>query len=323
MRNRLGESKRLFKILPKNMDESSGYRFLAIKACNMCGANSRHFKILGKRLNKSQGLKPNTKTGISVTVCQCKVCGLIFPNPMPVPLSIQQHYGVPAEKYWKSEYLNLKKEVISIDKDKWESKLGKIHSNFRSLDIGAGIGKHMLQMQALGIDAYGIEPSEIFYQKALEIAKIPENKLFNISIEDAEFTSDYFDFINFGVVLEHIYNPSNAISRAISWLKPGGKIYIEVPHARWLIGKIVNLSYKIRGLDYVTNLSPMHIPYHIYEFTPESFQLNAKLNNYQIQSISYFVCDTFLPDLFDALLKPIMKKTNTGMELSVWLTKTK
>jgi SAM-dependent methyltransferase len=305
------------------MDENFGYNFIEVESCNMCAAGSRHFRVLGKRLNKSQGLKPYTKIGIAVTVCQCKVCGLIFPNPLPIPLSIQQHYGIPAEKYWNSEYLNLKNHTISIDKDKWESKLGKIHSSFRSLDIGAGIGKHMLQMQTLGIDAYGIEPSEIFYQKAIELAKIPENRLFNTSIEDAEFEPAFFDFINFGVVLEHIYNPSTAISKAISWLKPKGKIYIEVPHAKWLIGKMVNSLYKIRGLDYVTNLSPMHIPYHIYEFTPKAFQLNAKLNNYQVLSIEYFVCDTFLPPFLDSILRPIMKKTNSGMELSVWLEKQK
>jgi hypothetical protein len=58
----------------------------------------------------------------------------------------------------------------------------------------------------------------------------------------------------------------------VEWLAPNGQIYAEVPSARWLIGRMLNLAYRVRGIDYVTNLSPMHSPYHLYEFELKSFQ---------------------------------------------------
>jgi len=52
----------------------------------------------------------------------------------------------------------------------------------------------------------------------------------------------------------------------MSWLKTDGIMHIEVPSSDWLIARLLNFYYKIRGLDYVTNISPMHEPFHLYEF---------------------------------------------------------
>ncbi len=243
----------------------------------------------------------------------------MFANPLPMPENIQDHYGMPADDYWQKEYFSLAK--VKEQPYQFTDKLGKIYPGYRSLDIGAGIGKHMLQMQDLGIDAYGIEPSKTFIKKAFELTGIKEDRLLCTTIEDAEFANDFFDFINLGAVLEHLPKPSVALAKTVQWLKPSGKIYIEVPHANWFVGRLINASYKVRGLDYVTNLSPQHPPYHLFEFTKKSFELNTRINNYRILSISYFVCKTFLPPIFDYSLKSLMKKTNTGMELSVWLGK--
>ena len=47
--------------------------------------------------------------------------------------------------------------------------------------------------------------------------------------EEVEYPNDFFDFITFGAVLEHLYNPAESIERALQWLKPGGVMQIEVP----------------------------------------------------------------------------------------------
>ena len=69
------------------------YHFNFIGHCNMCGSLAGNHKILGKRLNQSQGKNPQKKTGITTTICKCTTCGLIYSNPQPVPLDIQDHYG--------------------------------------------------------------------------------------------------------------------------------------------------------------------------------------------------------------------------------------
>ena len=302
-------------------DIAQGYWFVNVETCNMCGSQSGSHKIMGNRLNQSQGKFPRRKAGISLTVKKCKTCGLIFSDPLPIPASIQDHYNLAPEQYWKEEYFN-----ISPDYFQWEINTLQTILPFRhgmkTLDIGAGLGKQMLALQNAGYEVFGIEPSQSFYEMAIQKRNIPQEKLTNSSIENAEFETNYFDFISFGAVLEHLYNPSDAIGIALQWLKPGGIIHVEVPSADWLIAKLANVFYKLCGQGYVTNLSPMHEPFHLYEFTLKSFQYNALKHNYSVAHFNYFTCETYLPKVFNSILKPYMRKTGKGMQLVVWLQKT-
>ena len=195
-------------------------------------------------------------------------------------------------------------------------------SRMRALDIGAGIGKCMIALSSSGFDVEGFEPSVTFLEKAIEVMGISPHKLKLGMIEDVEYPSERFDFITFGAVLEHLYDPSNAIYKAISWLKRDGVIQIEVPSSNWLISKLVNIYYKIIGVNYVTNISPMHEPFHLYEFTLQSFIENGKINNYQVVSYEYTVCSLIHTPIFlHSIFRWYMSKTNTGMQLTVWLKK--
>ena len=77
----------------------------------------------------------------------------------------------------------------------------------------------------------------------------------------------------------------------------------------------------MKGLDYVANLSPMHKPYHLYEFGLKSFQYHAKQNKYEIADYVYIACDTMLPKIFDGMLIPYIKSSNKGMQLAILLRK--
>ena len=294
------------------------YNFKHIDKCNMCG--SKNFKILGQRLNSSQGLNPKKKIGISTSILKCQNCKLIFSNPRPEPQSVGHHYNKSPEDYWKEEYFNVNQNYfmheINIAK-----KLLNNNSN-KALDIGGGIGKAHIALTKNGFDTISIEPSESFRNIALKKFKISENKFLLNSLEDATFEKNYFDFITFGAVLEHLYDPSYSIEKALKWLKPGGLIQIEVPSSKHLISKIYNFYFKFRGTNYVTNLSPMHDPYHLYEFDLKSFEINSNKLGYTIAHHEYFVCKIYnIPSLFHPILKWIMKNTNTGMQLSIWLKK--
>jgi hypothetical protein len=119
------------------------YKFQYIEECAMCGAPNTKFNTLGKRLNKSQGANPRRKVGITVTIQQCSWCDLIFSNPMPIPESLQDHYGVPPENYWVDSYFtvdeNYFRGVIN-----WFAENKDITRGLKALDIGAGIGKCMI-----------------------------------------------------------------------------------------------------------------------------------------------------------------------------------
>lgn len=300
--------------------KTSRYYFNEIPTCNMCGASAEHFSILGKRLNGSQGKNPSKKMGITTTIVKCKNCELIFPNPQPIPFDIQDHYGIPPETYWTEEYLTVR-DTYFLNEISTLRKLQPFEDGMKSLDIGAGIGKSMIAMAKAGYLSYGFEASEPFYERAISKMGISPDHLKLGMIENVDYPENTFDFITFGAVLEHLYDPANSIEKALKWLKPGGIIQIEVPSSGWLTNKIINFYYKLRKGDYVANLSPMHEPYHLYEFSLKSFEKHAQVNNYTIAQADYYVCDTYLPKVLDGILKPYMKRTNQGMQLCVWLKK--
>jgi ubiquinone/menaquinone biosynthesis C-methylase UbiE len=141
------------------------------------------------------------------------------------------------------------------------------------------------------------------------------------TMEEMVYPENTFDYVSFGAVLEHLYNPSEAILKALTWTRPGGIVFIEVPSSDWLVNKMINFYYRLRGSDYVGNISPMHVPYHLYEFNIRSFQAHADLHGYEVAQHEYSVCQTFMPKPVDVVIKPYMKWTNTGMQLFVWLRK--
>lgn len=296
------------------------YKFHKIEECNLCGAKRKNFKILGKRLNQSQGKNPKGKIGITVTIVKCKNCGLVFSNPQPIPKSIEDHYGVPPENYWQDNYFKIDENYF-LGEIKWLKKLIAFKPGIKTLDIGAGLGKCMITLKKQGCETYGLEPSEMFYYRAIEKMGINKDRLKLTSAEEAKYAENFFDFITFGATLEHLYDPSACILKAIKWLKPKGVIHIEVPSSDWLTNKIANIYYSVIGTDYVSNISPMHLPYHLYEFSLKSFEEHSKRFGYEIADYDYYVCQSYLPKIIDLFVKPYMKWTNTGMQIVVWLRK--
>ena len=296
------------------------YSFQDITHCNMCRESVQSSKILGRRMNRSQGFRPNRKVGISTTVMRCGACGLIYSNPMPVPENIAQHYGIPPESYFKEAYFVVDDLYFDAQIRRFNQLYGR-KSAIQALDIGAGVGKCMVAMERHGFSAYGLEPSKPFYDRALNSMRIPPTRLQMASIEDAEYDENKFDFVTFGAVLEHLFDPSKSILDALKWTKPGGLIHIEVPSAKWLTNKISNVVYALQGLDYVANISPMHTPFHLYEFSVKSFARHAELSGYEIAFHKIHVCSTFLPKMLTPVVRPIMSATDTGMQLEIWLRK--
>jgi len=297
------------------------YHFKEITECEMCGSPSTNHKVMGMRLNTSQGKNPKKKIGIAVGVMRCSNCKLIYSSPQPLPNDIQDHYGTPPEEYWKEHYFEWTSDYFKPQIDFVKKKIN-FSNGMKALDIGAGLGKAMLSLEHYGFDAYGLEPSIPFHERAINKMGINSDRLKLGTIEELEYEGNSFDFITFGAVVEHLYSPKYCLQRAMNWLKPGGLIQIEVPSSNWLISKYMNAYFRLRGTNYVTNLSPMHNPFHLYEFDLRSFQELGKILGYSIDHYEYSVCEIyFIPKFLHPLFRWYMKKTNKGMQLTVYLRK--
>lgn len=299
------------------------YYFQDVSVCNMCANPIMNTKVMGLRLNRSQGRKPKTKTGIAVTVCKCERCELIFSNPQPIPFDILDHYGIPPDEYWKevshSPEPGYFKKQIEAAKQLLDGKEG-----MKALDVGFGLGKGVVVMREHGFDVFGLEPSPPFYDASLEAIGGPNEKgrFQCCAIEDGDYESNTFDFVTLGAVLEHLYNPAAEIERCMKWLKPGGVLHIEVPNSRHLVSRILNFGYKFMGTTFVTNLSPMHQPYHLFEFSVKTFETHAIKANYEVAHQWVDVASIYnIPSFAHGILRKVMQKRNTGMQLTIFLRK--
>jgi len=296
------------------------YTYKYIKECPLCKSSEKQFRIMGKRQNKSHGRFPKKNVAITTTVIRCKHCGLIFSSPLPIPAIFDMHYNVPPDNYWTEGYLERanagSKNLINFLKDKINMQAGD-----KVLDVGSGLGFTIKRLMDTGYDAYGVEPSSIFVNFAIEKNQIPNTRIYTSVFEEALINSK-FNLILFQAVFEHLPNPFQSLEKALNLLVPGGKIFIEVPNAKWLIGRLYNLYYKLSGTDYVTNLSPMHIPYHLYEYSLKTFQKSALAEKYNIFFYQYWNCYDSKYLLKRFIVNKLMKWSNSGMELVLILEKT-
>jgi SAM-dependent methyltransferase len=286
----------------------------------MCLAPASEHRMLGMRLNKRQGAAPRGKHGIAVGIMKCERCSLIFANPLPIPENLSDHYGLPPEDYWLPEYFETDPAYFAAE-IATAKRLLNFENGMTALDVGAGMGKAMKALQAAGFEAFGIEPSPSFHEAAVSRMGIAPERLNNATMETAEY-GPQFDFITFGAVLEHLYHPSEAIERALGWLKPGGIIQIEVPSSSHLLPRFLNTYFRMRGTNYVAHISPMHPPFHLYEFGLSSFIEHGRRAGYGVAEHEFHQNDVLfvpIPRLFHPPLTAWMKKRKKGMQLTVWL----
>ncbi len=295
--------------------EAVTYRFEPVNACAMCGA--QRGRLLGRRLNVHQGLRPR-RAAIATTVVKCRGCGLIYSNPRPIPESVAEHYDRPPEDYWAEGYFRRGDGYFTDEINAFEQ-LWQGRGRPRALDVGAGIGIGMAALADHGCETFGLEPSAPFRDRAIA-NDIPADRLQLATLEEAEYEPASFDLISFAAVLEHLHDPAAALERALGWLAADGLIHVEVPSTRWLMSRALNTVYRLQGLDYVTNLSPMHPPYHLYEFTPEAFCRHGERARYEValhRILDY--SPTYLPKPLEAPALRLMNATGTNMQLQVWL----
>jgi SAM-dependent methyltransferase len=228
-------------------------------------------------------------------------------------MELESYFGaeraVPQEDVFESEIRRARELLRGVERP-------------ATLDIGSGGGRVMDALKRAGFEVWGLEPSTTFREAALQSYGFDPLRLQHASIEDGSFPDNSFDFITFGAVLEHLPTPGAAIEKAIGWLRPGGLIHVEVPSSRWLVGRLLNRYFRLIGSGLVTNLSPMHPPYHLFEFSVESFRRHGERSGYCIAAVTHFPGTPFVGGGAARLLRYLMRVSGTGMQLTVWLRAT-
>lgn len=159
----------------------------------------------------------------------CSHCGLIYTNPMPDEEELAHYY----EKYYRFDYQLATTKPTEKHRRKRHAEAryrignleGLLETGARTLDFGCGSGEFVEQMVAAGYDAHGFEPGEAYGSDAR--ARLGDR----ITVgrwQDMSFGQS-FDLVTCFHVIEHLRDPLAAIEAMVSWIRPGGRIYIEVP----------------------------------------------------------------------------------------------
>ena len=249
--------------------EETEYRWVA-QNCPICEVAPT------QKLGRRGGAAHRSGLGVECEIWRCRRCGLIFPNPMPVPIAgLQEHYNEPPEEYFKNHEPEIK-ELAATALLRRAEELTKRKG--RLLDVGAGRGEFLRAAVSGGWDPIGIEPSESFatHAEAYSGAIVRREP-----IEECKFHDEQFDVVILSAVLEHLYNPSETMREISRVLRPGGVVFLDVPNEEGLYFRIGNLYQRFRGRDWVVNTAPTFPPFHVFGFGPRSLRALLRRHNLQ------------------------------------------
>lgn len=242
------------------MSDRDGYRWLA-QLCPVCDVPPT--KWLGRR----GGAAHRQHLGVECQIWRCGRCGLIFPNPMPVPLGgLGQHYAQSADDYFEHHSVDAKRQSALTLLQRGRELTG---GRGRLLDIGSGRGELLLAAKQDGWAVVGIEPSANFADYAENNSGVG---ILRQPVEQCRFPDASFDVVVLSAVLEHLYNPAETICEVARILRRGGAVFMDVPNERGLYFRVGNLYQKLRGRNWVVNLAPTFSPFHVFGFGPPSLR---------------------------------------------------
>ena len=246
--------------------------------CPLCSFGPRTLK--GFRGPKTHSIalsfgatKKLTEQLDKIQVFECGQCGLLYCDPVPV-------YDQRATSIiYDEEYCNRHRTITEVestitDSTVWLKELvNKIPATQQAtefLDVGAGLGCMMTAAKKLGWHATGIDLSETVCDYALQITG---ETVLPYSIFDDRLEEGKFDIISLMGILEHVNDPRSFFVRALSLLKKGGCVYLDVPNEKALVMRIGN---RFKPSGQTIHLSPCADPFHLVGFSPKTIYYLAK-----------------------------------------------
>ncbi len=120
--------------------------------------------------------------------------------------------------------------------------------NNRLLDVGCGAGVLLLAAKKADWNVEGVEVSK----PSVEHLQKKGFKIFHGTLQEANYSDNYFDVVTSVEVLEHVTEPKNLVEEIYRILRPGGLFWGTTPHGR-------GFSSKAIGMDWSAIAPPEHL----------------------------------------------------------------
>lgn len=183
-------------------------------SCLLCGSLETEEVLAGVRH------APDT------SVNMCKNCSLIFLWPRPSQEELAEYYSGDFRQEYHGEISPARSYNNSM-KDAPQRVIRLKHRlkpTMSILDVGAGAGAFLKEVQPFVGSVIGIEPGDAHRIWASQELGIPLVK------DIAELGNSKFDLIGLFHTLEHVWDPVEFLRIHARYLVPGGIIAIEVPN---------------------------------------------------------------------------------------------
>jgi 2-polyprenyl-3-methyl-5-hydroxy-6-metoxy-1,4-benzoquinol methylase len=213
------------------------------------------------------------------SVVRCSACGLLRTDPRPTADTIGYYYPETYGPYAGTRITHSRFRTAANAIKEFVRNALRIHSLSlpalepgRMLEIGCASGSFLGRMADKGWRVEGIEFSPT-------AAKNAQDAGFSVhcgSLESAPEPAEQFDLVVGWMVLEHLHDPVLALNKLHRWTRKDGWLAISVPNAAcFQLG-----WFKQRWF-------PLHLPAHLYHFTPETLEALLNATGWRIEKILY------------------------------------
>jgi SAM-dependent methyltransferase len=218
-------------------------------------------------MGRRGGAAHRAGAGVECRIWRCKHCGLVFPNPMPVPeAGVSELYALDPDQYFQQHDLG---EKLTSARHFIAAAERLTGGRGRVLDIGTGRGDVLVAAREAGWEVDAIDLSHSFADYAERRSGV---KVRREPIEHCGFPEGSFDAVILAAVLEHLYNPDATVREIARVLRPDGAFFVDVPNEAGLYFRLGNLYERLRGRDWVVNVAPTFEPFHVFGFNPRALR---------------------------------------------------
>jgi SAM-dependent methyltransferase len=189
--------------------------------------------------------------GFALSVCSR--CGAGYADGIP-PQSVFDRYYGEMSKYERSQAGG---ELSDVDADRYRQTADLIAPQLRSgdaiVDVGCATGALLAELKRRGFsNVLGIDPSPACADIGRRLYGIPIRNMPGSRLSEVP---ERFDLAILTGVLEHLRDVDGSLDRVLGLLKPGGKIYIEIPDAT-RYSEWFSAPYQFFSMEHVNYFSP-------------------------------------------------------------------
>lgn len=233
---------------------------------------------------------------------KCNNCSLEFINSQPNNEVLSNIY---TENYYKAWWISWYQEneiIKEMKKNTFNLRLTEIikyKKTWKILDIWCATGFFLEKAQELWFNPYWIELSE--YSSKIAKSKFWEDKIYNWTVETANFENKFFDIICMSDLMEHVTNPIDVINKCYNLLTDDGIIMIMTPDTNSFTAKFMWKywsQYKLEHLFYFNKTSLLILLWN-------KFIILNDMKAYKFLNLNYFYTQFIVYK--NAIITPIIK----------------